>query len=130
MSLDDIARAADGLLYSSESDRPFEPVTLGPAPDGELTAARFGEIVGAPAGARVEERSLDDFLARHIETSDPHDPRAQAVRPRYERLRAVLRTELRDVRVFRLGRIEVRCWVVGRDGEGRLRGLATTAIET
>jgi hypothetical protein len=34
------------------------------------------------------------------------------------------------VRVFRLGRIEVQCFVVGDDGAGSLAGLRTVAVET
>ncbi|MBD0321465.1 MAG: hypothetical protein ICV87_14090 [Gemmatimonadetes bacterium] len=33
-------------------------------------------------------------------------------------------------RVFRIGNIEVRCYVVGGDGRGNLAGLETVAIET
>ena len=36
----------------------------------------------------------------------------------------------RDVRVYRLGKIEIQCYIVGLDGEGNLAGLKTVAIET
>ena len=125
--------AADGLVYSSESDRPFEYVELAAAAPphlGPLTAERLAALLGAAPGTRIEERSLDRFLARHIETSDPYDAEAQRVRPRYEALRDVLRGSLADVRVFRVGEVEVRCYVVGWTPEGSLAGLVTTAVET
>jgi hypothetical protein len=127
-----LERAADGLVYTSESDRPFEFVSFPGASAGEpLTVERFAPIVGAPAGTRVEERDLDRFFARHLETSDPLDVEAQRIRPRYEALKAALRGELRDVRVFRVVEgVEVRCYVVGWAPDGSLSGLATTAIET
>lgn len=131
-----LERAADGLVYSSEGDNPFEYVAV-EAPGGarsESAEELATILVGREGGDRVEERSLDDFFKRHIETSDPYDSRAQAVRPRYEALRELLRSSLSDVRVVRVSRAAnraaVRCFVVGRDRAGRIVGLATSAIET
>ncbi|HEX5726403.1 MAG TPA: nuclease A inhibitor family protein [Longimicrobiaceae bacterium] len=129
--LRELGEAAEGLVYSSETDRPFEPFFLaGGGARWPVGAPEFAALLGKPPGARVEERSLDRFLARHLETSDPYDTRAQQVRPRYEALKALLLARLREVRVFRLGEIEVRCYVVGGDGRGNLAGLSTVAVET
>ncbi len=126
---DRLERAAAGLVYTSESDRPFEFFFLPgvPEPPG---AQAFARMLDADADERVEERSLDDFFARHTETSDPWDVEAQRIRPRYEELRELLRSTLRGVTVYRIGRIEVACYVVGGDGRGNLAGLRTAAIET
>jgi hypothetical protein len=77
-----------------------------------------------------EERTLDQFFKRHIEATDPYDKESQALRPAYENLRSLLRKSLREVRVFRFGKIEVKCFVVGADVEGNLAGLRTEAVET
>jgi histidine triad (HIT) family protein len=124
--LEDVSR---GLLYTSESDRPFTFVSV-PRPAGELTPASFAAAVGAPAGTSAGETSLDAFLARHIERAPAGDPAMQALRPKYEALKAALRQLLSDVRVFRVGDVEVRCFAVGDDGRGHLAGLETVAVET
>jgi hypothetical protein len=121
-------RAVEGLTYGSESDRPFEFFFLPGGGDAPPGAEGFGRLIGA-AGA-VEERDLDDFFMRHAETSDPADTEAQRIRPRYEALREMLRTELRGTTVYRTGRVEVQCYVVGGDGKGNLVGVRTVAIET
>ena len=123
-----LERAAEGLTYGSESDRPFEFFFLPGGGDEPPGTEAFGRLVGA-AGA-VEERELDDFFMRHAETSDPYDAEAQRIRPRYEALRETLRTSLRGTTVYRTGRIEVQCYVVGGDGRGNLAGLRTVAVET
>lgn len=120
--------AAEGLTYGSESDRPFEFFFLPGGGDQPPGAEAFGKLVGGTPP--VEERDLDDFFARHAETSDPYDTEAQRMRPRYEALRQLLRTELRGTTVYRTGRIEVQCYVVGGDGRGNLAGLRTVAVET
>jgi hypothetical protein len=61
---------------------------------------------------------------------DPEDAAAAALVPRFEELKRTLRTAARDVRVFRVGRVAVRCFIVGVDAHGNVVGLATTAIET
>jgi hypothetical protein len=122
--------AAEGLTYGSESDRPFHFFFLPGAGDRPPGADAFAQSIGAEAGAPREERDLDDFFARHTETSDPHDAEAQRIRPRYEALREMLRNELRWTTVYRVGRIEVRSYVVGGDGRGNLAGLQTVAVET
>ncbi len=123
-----LERAAEGLTYGSESDRPFEFFFLPGGGDQPPGAEAFGRLIGA--AHRVEERDLDDFFMRHAETSDPYDTEAQAMRPRYEALRETLRTALRGTTVYRTGRVEVQCYVVGGDGKGNLAGVRTVAIET
>lgn len=123
-----LERAVEGLTYGSESDRPFEFFFLPGGGDAPPGAVAFGELMGA-AGA-VEERGLDDFFMRHVETIDPADTEAHHMRPRYEALREMLRTELRGTTVYRTGRVEVQCYVVGGDGKGNLTGVRTVAIET
>lgn len=123
--------AAEGLVYTSESDRPFEWFALpGGGAGWPYGVEEFARRIGAPAGAPLEERALDRFFKPHIESTDPYDTRAQEIRPRYEALKQLLATSLREVRVFRVGRIEIGCYVVGGDGQGNLAGLRTVAVET
>ncbi|MEJ7718866.1 MAG: nuclease A inhibitor family protein [Thermoleophilaceae bacterium] len=98
--------------------------------DRAISAEQFARLVGAPPGTPAGERDLDAFLARHLERSDPYDTEAQRLRPRYEQLKTALRTTLADVRVFRVGAVEVRCYIVGRTPNNSLAGLVTTAVET
>lgn len=126
----ELETASADLTYGSESDRPFSFFFLPDAGDAPPGADEFARRMGEPAGSPVEERSLDHFFAGHTEFSDPSDEQAQRIRPRYEALRELLRTRLRGATVYRLGKIEIRCYVVGGDGKGNLAGLETVAVET
>lgn len=123
-----LERECAGLTYGSESDRPFEFYFLPGGGDVPPGPEAFGGLIGATGP--VEERSLDDFFMRHIETVDPQDTEALRMAPRYEALRETLRTALRGTTVYRTGRVEVQCYVVGGDGRGNLAGVHTVAIET
>ena len=127
----DIEAAAEGLLYTSESDRPFDWFELpGGAAGWPYGVGEFARRIGAAAGGQVEERTLDRFFKPHIETVDPLDTRAIEIRPRYEALKQLLASRLREVRVFRVGRIEIDTYAVGDDGRGNLAGVRTVAVET
>lgn len=121
--------AADGLLFLSEMDAPFEYVELPGIPAGEVTPEAVASALGSP-GAHVETRSLDDFLAGHIDQADPADPVAQENVPRFRALKAALTEILSDVQVFRVGEVEVRYYAIGRTEDGRVAGLTTCALET
>jgi Nuclease A inhibitor-like protein. len=128
---EELERASAGLVYSSESDRPFEFFSLRyPGRSSPPQPAEFAKLVGAANTTPAEQRSLVDFFARHTATSDPYDSEAQNIRPRYEALMRVLSTRLRDARVYRLGKIEIQCYIAGLDGAGNLAGLKTVAVET
>lgn len=127
----ELERASSDLVYSSESDRPFEFFSIPyPGRNAPPAASDFARLIQSKDGARAEERSLVDFFARHTATSDPYDSEAQRLRPRYEALMRTITTRLRNVRVYRIGTIEVECYVAGLDSSGNLVGLKTVAVET
>ena len=145
-----LERAARDLTYTSESDHPFVwffqivARTQADAPTSEIDEVLFGPdssaralsmddfrtLLEVPPTEQVDMVSLDDFFARHIENVDSADSVAVALVPRYQVLRETLRQTLEGVQVFRVGRIVIRCYLVGIDRDGNLAGLTTTAIET
>jgi hypothetical protein len=126
----ELERASSDLVYSSESDRPFEFFSIPlPGRSAPPSAPDFARLIGRRDGERAEEKSLVDFFARHTATSDPYDSDAQRIRPRYEELMRTISTRLRGVRVYRLGGTEVECYIAGLDTHGNLAGLRTVAIE-
>jgi hypothetical protein len=126
----ELRRASSGLVYSSKSDRPFDFFSIPyPGKRASPSAAEFARLVGTPDATPVDVRSVENFFARHTTTSDPYDSEAQKLRPRYEALVRLLSQRLRDVKAYRIGKIEVSWYVGGLDAHGNLAGLKTTAVE-
>jgi hypothetical protein len=122
--------AAEGLLFLSESESPFEFEELpGDAP-AELTPDAVRAALGEPEGTPVAELTLDRLLAGHIEEADPADPVAQEQVAGFRALKQALTTHLADVRVFRVGDVQVRYHALGRTPDGKVAGLAASALET
>jgi nuclease A inhibitor-like protein len=141
----ELDNAAAGLVHSSESDYPFRFFALPAGSETKLTVEAFLSVIGLsqqlleeiklPAGQLIEERTLDrffptlDVLAGH-HGADRHDPQVVSEWKRFQNLKTVLRKQLRRVKVFRIGRVEVRCYIAGLAQDGNIAGLVTTAIET
>ncbi len=107
-----LSQAAAGLLFMSESDYPFEFIQWDGA--SEPTADFIRKIAGEAIDSPVQELEAEQFL---------HSGR-------YQRLLLVLQHELSDLRAYKVGRINMPVYVVGRSREGSWLGVATRVVET
>jgi len=142
---DQLERAAADLYHSSESDYPFKFFLLPSEGENDLTpegflvrlgfSTQFTEGHSVPTEELVGERSLDEFFpdAQRLAAFygvEENDPQVVSDLKRWENLKAVLRKNLRGVKVLRVGTVEIRCYVAGLTPQGDIAGLVTTAIET
>jgi hypothetical protein len=107
-----LTRAASGLLYMSESDYPFEIIQLeGPT---ELTPDFIRSVSGEAEDSPVQEIEVEKFLSSG----------------RYQGLLLVLRRQLSNLKAYKVGRINMPVYVVGRTREGSWLGVSTRVVET
>ena len=121
--------ASEGLVYGSESDYPFTFFAV-PGVHGFDSPAEFARLVGAPPELRVRETSWDHFVAWPLSGGDPVDPSSGQTAASFGRLDSELRALLKNLRVIRIGEVQIYCFIVGDDGRGNLGGLMTMAVET
>jgi len=127
--LSELARAAEGLMMLSESDHPLEPFRLEASAAGP-DQARLRELAGATADARVEVTTAEKFFAVAAgEQAWKGEAELVAAR-RFRRLLGLLETELSDLRVYRVGEINIPVYVLGRSPSGGWLGLSTHVVET
>ncbi|MFL6208781.1 MAG: nuclease A inhibitor family protein [Pyrinomonadaceae bacterium] len=126
--LAELIRATDGLLFMSESDHPFTPVRWSGAT--ELTPATIRHLTGHDEAAPVETRSVDDlFRVAAAEPAWKSAPALETAR-RYQQLLRLLNEQLTDLRVYRIGRVSLDVYIIGRSAAGNWLGLRTHIIET
>jgi Nuclease A inhibitor-like protein len=126
--LTELAQATDGLLFMSESDYPFEPVRW--SEQTELTLEAVRRLTGHDESAPIETQSVNGLF--HVAASEADWKNAQqlAAARRYQALMRWLQDNLTAVRVYRIGRIQIDVFIVGRSAVGSWVGLQTRVIET
>lgn len=123
-----IQKAVKGLCYTSETDAPVEAFmgTTAAAVTQENLLGQIGKASDSP----VEERNFDDFFAPLIELQDWFGDEEKATAAKFAGLRDLLKNNLTDLNVFKIGSIELDIYAVGLDAHGNLTGIKTKAVET
>lgn len=125
---DRISKACEGLTFVSETDSEVVPVFVGKIKD--ISANAFRHAVTASESTLVTEASTEEFFSRLINVKPWHTPQQKKNAKGFARLAELLSEELDDLRVFRLGRVRIDIYVVGRDSVGNWQGIKTYAVET
>jgi hypothetical protein len=144
-----LEKAAAGLTHTSESDYPYRFFSLipsgTPSDDGKVSVVAFLSSIGLsqelihefkiPIGEWIEERPFDNFLPSVQDIAgyyglEINNKKVVTQSRRYRNLEKVILKRLRDVKVFRVGRVDIRCYIAGFTKQGNIAGLVTTSIET
>lgn len=128
----------EGLTWMSESDYPFEisqlesqlNVDLLPDRPNSLTPRELLQLMGHDADALVEKIDVKDFFAPAIQPRDWHEEADHQRLQRFQTLLQWLEQHLSNVRVYRVGTIEINVYIVGKTESGTWISLSTKAIET
>lgn len=123
-----IKSAAEGLWYISETDAEIFPFTGSKA--DAVTKENLLSQLGKPADAPVEERGFEEMFARFVTIQDWFGDEEKATTEKFAALKSLLETNLTDLKVFKVGQIELDIYFVGLDKEGNLAGFQTKAVET
>jgi hypothetical protein len=130
MSKEDVLReATDGLLFTSETDAPFEYVHW-EWPESAMTLRDVRELTDSGSETPVEEADFGEFFADVTRDEKWHDEEDRQTIQRYRQLESILKDQLNDLRVFRVGETEIEIYIVGRTTQGIWEGLRTLSVET
>jgi hypothetical protein len=126
--LKELEQAIKGLLFMSESDYPFEIVHW--AGLTEITPQYLKSLKVDTADSSIETTSVDNFF--RAATTEREGQRAEdaATVKRYQRLLEVLKNNLEDLRVYKIGTINIPVYIVGKGSSGDWIGLSTRVVET
>ena len=119
--------ASVGLLLISESDYPFEVVVWSGA--GAVTAQNILQQIEKPPETLVKEVDLDSFFQKVTQEQDWYGDEEKANVTKYRNLAQVIKSNLADVKVFRIGEIEIDIYIIGKV-DADLVGLKTQVVET
>jgi hypothetical protein len=117
-----------GLIYISETDADIQPF-IGETTE-RVSADSLLSQIGAESDGRIEEREFTDFFGRLTTMQDWFDDERREMTEQFTELEKLLTENLKDLKVFKVGEIEIDIYVVGLDKENRLAGVRTQAVET
>jgi len=120
-----LQQMAEGLLYLSEGDYPFEVVDLGAV--NSTVAEKLVEISGKTG---VEKVALPYFFRNMTKAETGAGEESLQKATRFVNLQNALQQKLADVAVYRLGSVQVSIYIIGRLPDGAFGGLKSTSIET
>jgi hypothetical protein len=122
-----LREATRGLTLMSESDYPFEVFRWGgEEPSEEFLRGLTGEAAHAP----VETRSAADFFRVPASEAEWKNAEQLADARKFQRLMRLLEENLQDLRVYRVGSVNIPVYVTGRTAAGEWVGVSTRVVET
>ena len=111
----------------SESDYPFEVFNWGAVePTHEFLRGLTSEASDAP----VETRTGADFFRVATSEADWKNAEQLETAHKFQKLLRLLEQNLNDLKVFRVGSINLPVYVVGRGASGNWLGVSTRVVET
>jgi hypothetical protein len=120
--------SVEGLYFMSETDSEILPFfgTQAQSVTKEEILSQTKNSIDAP----VEERNFKDFFARLTEIQDWFGDEEKATAQKFVELKKLLESNLRELKVIKIGKIQLDVYVVGIDAENNLLGIQTKAVET
>ncbi len=125
-----LTEAARDLLYPSESDYPFEYFAWDLSEGNPLTDAQVRKYTDRGADTPVKEVPFADFFDRLTQVKDWYGDEEKRTAEQFATLRDKLGQLLADLRVFRVGTVEIDVYIVGKSPSGKWVGLRTKSVET
>ena len=125
--MEELREATRGLTHMSESDYPFEVFNWGAA---EPTEEFLRGLTGEPADAKVETRTPEDFFRVSTSEAEWKNVAMLGSARSIQRVLFLLVQNLSDLKVYRVGVINIPVYVVGRSASGNWLGVSTRAVET
>jgi hypothetical protein len=123
-----LKQASKGLLFLSETDAPFEVIHW--QTQGELTPMKVLQLTNHPPDAPLEMRTVDEFFAIVTAEEDWHDQEERETVQRFQNLVSVLKQNLSQLQVYRVGNTNIDAYIVGVADGGEWAGLSTKLVET
>jgi hypothetical protein len=123
-----LEQATAGLLFMSEADYPFETVSWGGM--NEIALDYLRRQAGAAPDAPVQVVSPEKFFAQAMSEPEWKGADELAAARRYQALLRLLKENLKELKVYRVGEINIAVYIVGRASTGNWVGLSTRVVET
>ena len=123
--IDAIENECIGLIYVSEIDAAVKPFA------GPVTDVIVPELImGSSGNTNVEEGNFEELCKRLATVREWHNEVQKERAKKFQKLFQLLQENLRQIKVYRIGRTRLDIYVLGLDESNRAVGVQTQAVET
>jgi hypothetical protein len=126
--LKELQRSTTGLMVMSESDYPFEVVGI--ESNQKLSHDALRKLAGSNADETIVLGDVDSFFRTSVSEPEWKNESQVATARRFQNVVKILKEELSDVRVYKIGKIDISVLILGKSPQGNWLGLSTRVIET
>lgn len=114
----------------SESDYPFEVFSWESENKENITPELILKRIERSLDTPIEVVDLDSFFELATAEQAWHSSEDKETVKRYQALIKILKDNLSDIQVVRLGKITIDVYIIGKTSDGDLAGLSTKLVET
>src|SRR5262249_16775664 len=117
---------SEGLLFMSETDAPLTYYELDSERSRQWppsTGGQFLQLIGEDSEGPVEKLAPEKFFKDLRPGNEDRGDQVAA-------LQKAMTEELRNLEGFRVGEIQIKIFVLGKDSSGKVVGLRTLSVET
>ncbi len=125
-----LRQASDNLLMISESEYPFEVFLWSGQSKQSLTNQKLLQLTGHTQDTAIEIVELDYFLRNYSQEQEWHDEIQKQNVQKFQLLIKTLKDNLTDIKVYRLGTVNIDVYIVGQTLSQELTGISTKVVET
>jgi hypothetical protein len=123
-----LKKATDGLVYLSETDSEVLPFIGGKYETDNLETLL--KQINPASELRIKEINFENFFENLITIQDWFGLEEKETAEKFLKLKKLLEENLKNLKVFQIGEIEIEIYVVGLDKDNNLLGIKTEAVET
>jgi Nuclease A inhibitor-like protein len=127
---DEIISLSSDLMYPSESDEKIEYFEMEISTDENFSLANFRIYNGIKPEIEIEEIDFDKFFTPLVKTEDWFGEDEKRWAEESLKLKQLLSEKLKDVKIYKVGKIEIDVYLFGKSGDCKWEGLKTKFIET
>jgi hypothetical protein len=125
---EELKRLTEGLFWMSESDYPFEIICWEGLP--EISTQFLRGLSGQAEDALVEIVSVEEFFRVGVSEENRRAEESRQEATGYQKIVQTLKENLEEVKVYRVGKINIPVYIVGRSQTGKWLGISTRVVET
>jgi hypothetical protein len=125
-----LSAAAQNLLFPSEIDAPFEINIWDKTQGLGISSASVMELTGNKLAEYIKETNLETLFSTPTKEQDWHSPEDKEKVKRFIGLQKIINENLKEVKVFKFGKINILVYIVGRTPQGNIMCVSTKQLQT